>query len=48
MPSYSEGRDQDDRCSKPTPGQIVCKPYLENTQDRNRLEEWLKWLTAPA
>jgi hypothetical protein len=37
-PSYSGGRDEEDHGSKPAQG----RPYLEKTQYKTGLVEWLK------
>jgi hypothetical protein len=41
-PSYSGGRDQEDRSLKPTQGNSSTRPYLEKTLHRKGLVEWLK------
>jgi hypothetical protein len=35
-PSYSEGRDQGGSCFKVSQGKKFTRPYLENTQYKNR------------
>jgi hypothetical protein len=37
-PSYSEGRDQEDRGLKPA----QARPYLKNALHKTGLEEWIK------
>jgi hypothetical protein len=37
-PSYSGGRDQGLR-----PALAILRPYLENTQHKKGLAEWLRW-----
>jgi hypothetical protein len=39
-PSYSEGRDQEDRSSKPALGKQLMRPYLKNNQHKKGLTEW--------
>jgi hypothetical protein len=41
-PSYSGGRDQEDRASKPARANSSLDSYLENTQHIEGLVEWLK------
>jgi hypothetical protein len=41
-PSYSGGRDQQDRGLKPAVGKWLTRPYLKNTQHKKGLEVWLK------
>jgi hypothetical protein len=40
-PSYSGGRDQEDPGSKPALGKEFVRPYLENTQHKKGLVEYL-------
>jgi hypothetical protein len=40
--TYSEGRDQEGRGSKPAWAKKFTRPYLENTQPQKGLVEWLK------
>jgi hypothetical protein len=42
-PSYSGGRDQEDRGSKPAQGNSSRDPYLKKTITKKGLVEWLKW-----
>jgi hypothetical protein len=41
-PSYSRGRDQEDRGSKPAPGKQFVRPSLKKTLHKKGLVEWLK------
>jgi hypothetical protein len=41
-PSYSEGRDQKDRSSKPTLGKQFERTHLKKTLHKKGLVEWLK------
>jgi hypothetical protein len=50
-PSYSEGRDQEDLCSKSAQANNlrdpISKKYPTHTnKKKTRLEEWLKWYSA--
>jgi hypothetical protein len=40
-PSYSGGRDQEDRSSKPAQANSSMRPYLEKTLPKKGLVEWL-------
>jgi hypothetical protein len=42
-PSYLGERHQKDQGLKPALDKLFSKPYLENTQHKKRLAEWLKW-----
>jgi hypothetical protein len=41
--SYSGGRDQKDRYSKPALGNYFSRPYLEKSITKKGLAEWFKW-----
>jgi hypothetical protein len=41
-PSYSRGRDQEDRYSKPVQANSSARPYLEKPFSKTGLMEWLK------
>jgi hypothetical protein len=41
-PSYSRGRDQEDRSSKPAQANKFMRPYLEKPFTKIGLMEWLK------
>jgi hypothetical protein len=41
-PSYSRGRDQEDRSLKPVQANSSMKPYLEKLFTKIGLVEWLK------
>jgi hypothetical protein len=41
-PSYSGGRDQEDRGSYPACGNSSARPYLEKPFTKIQLPEWLK------
>jgi hypothetical protein len=41
-PSYSGGRNQEDRSSKPTQANSSTRPYLEKPFTKIGLVEWLK------
>jgi hypothetical protein len=41
-PSYSRGRDQEDRGSQPALSKLFERPYLENAHHKKGLVEWLK------
>jgi hypothetical protein len=41
-PSYSAGRDQEDRGSKLALGKWFARPYLEKKKTSRELVEWLK------
>jgi hypothetical protein len=41
-PSYSGGRDQDDRGLKPAWANSSARPYLEKNLHKKGLVEWLK------
>jgi hypothetical protein len=41
-PSYSAGRDQEDRGSKPALGKQFTRLYLKKTLHKKGLVEWLK------
>jgi hypothetical protein len=36
------GRDQENNSSKPAMGKLFWRPYLENSQHKKGLVEWLK------
>jgi hypothetical protein len=40
--SYLGGRDQEDHSSRPAQAKSL-KDYLENTQHKKGLAEWVKW-----
>jgi hypothetical protein len=44
-PSYLGSRDQRHRGLRP-PGKQLARPYVENTQYKKGLAEWLKWYSA--
>jgi hypothetical protein len=41
-PSYSEGRDQEDRSLKPAQANSLRDPILKKTHHKKGLVEWLK------
>jgi hypothetical protein len=41
-PSYSGDTDQEDHSLRLAPGKQLLRPYLENTQHKKGLMEWLK------
>jgi hypothetical protein len=45
-PSYSGGRDQEDRSLKPAPSKQLVTPYLDKTRHKKGLVEWLQGVGA--
>jgi hypothetical protein len=41
-PTYSGGRDQEDRGSNPAQANSSVRPYLKKTLQKKELVEWLK------
>jgi hypothetical protein len=46
-PSYSGGREEENRGSEASLDKMKARPYFKNTQHTKKgLVEWLKWSTA--
>jgi hypothetical protein len=45
-PNYLGDRKQKDHGSKPAPDKYFMKSYLDKTQHKTELTEWLKWYSV--